>query len=77
MKTIMVSDEAYEKLAAIKGKKSFTELVSELVEKTKGTKFGDIEMFFGIMSEKDAEERRRFIARYRKNFKARSYEAIS
>ena len=35
MKTIMISDEAYEKLASRKGKKSFTELLIELSDNAK------------------------------------------
>ncbi len=35
VKTIMISDETYRKLAAIKDKKSFTILLSEMVDKLK------------------------------------------
>ena len=37
MKTIMISDEAYQKLASRKGKKSFTELLIELSDNAKQT----------------------------------------
>lgn len=71
MKTIMISDETYQKLAAIKGKKSFTVLLSELAEKAKQTKLKDLERFFGIMSNDEAEWLEKFITDRRRNAKVR------
>ncbi|MDE1768689.1 MAG: antitoxin VapB family protein [Candidatus Micrarchaeota archaeon] len=56
MKTIMISDETYEKLSSIKGKKSFTILLSELVESLKQKKSYDIMKFAGTMSKSEANE---------------------
>ncbi len=77
MKSIMVSDETYEKLTAIKGKKSFTELLSEMADKVKGTKFSDIEQFFGIMDKEEADQLQKFVAKRRKQFRVHRLEAFS
>lgn len=77
MKTIMISDEAYSKLAAIKGRKSFTELLSEMADKAKGTKLEDIEQFFGIMGKEEADRLQRFVDKRRKQFKVHRFETLS
>ena len=59
MKTIMISDEAYMKLVAIKGSKSFTELISEIVDAVKSKRNANIMKFAGILSKKEAEEAKR------------------
>ena len=71
MKTIMISDETYDKLALIKGKKSFTELLSEMADKLRQTNKQELMKFAGIMSEDDAEELRKTIIQIRKRAKAR------
>ncbi len=71
MKTIMISDEAYRKLASIKGKKSFTELVSELVDRLKQANIGDVMKFAGIISKDEADDLQKTLAKIRKNFRAR------
>ena len=71
MKTIMVSDETYKKLSTIKGKKSFTVLLAELVDRLKQTNKSDIMKFAGIMSKEDADESLRRISEIRKGAKAR------
>lgn len=72
MKSIMVTDQTYEKLASIKADKSFTELLSELVDSLKKTRVRDILKFAGIIDEKEAEELYASVARTRKNFGART-----
>jgi predicted CopG family antitoxin len=59
MKTIMISDESYMKLVAIKGSKSFTELISEIVDAVKSKRNANIMKFAGILSKKEAEEAKR------------------
>ncbi len=54
VKVISLSNEAYGRLKALKGEKSFSEVVVELVEENK-TKKKNIMDFFGIWSE-DADE---------------------
>lgn len=71
MKTIMISDEAYRKLASIKGERSFTELVSELVDRLKQTNIQDILKFAGILGEKEADMLQDTIAKIRKRAGAR------
>ncbi len=77
MKTIMISDEAYDKLASIKGKRSFTELLSEMADKMRGTKWGDIERFFGVMDAKEAAQLQGFVAKRRGKFKVHRFETLS
>jgi len=71
-KVIAVSDEAYSRLASIKGEKSFTKVILELTEKRK-----DISEFFGIwkgtMSDEQAEEWKREIKESRKRFFDKGY----
>jgi predicted CopG family antitoxin len=53
-KTISISDDVYEQLVKIKGKKSFSEVIRELIRKK-----GNAELImtaFGTRSEKEAEE---------------------
>lgn len=54
MKTIMISDESYEKLAAIKGNMSFTELISKIVDAVKSKKNANIMKFAGILENEEA-----------------------
>ena len=66
MKTTMISDETYRKLAAIKGKKSFTALLSEMVDRLKQNNKDKILKFAGIIDIKDAEELQNFVVKIRK-----------
>ncbi|HVC58278.1 MAG TPA: antitoxin VapB family protein [Candidatus Acidoferrales bacterium] len=72
MKTIMVSDEAYRKLASIKGKRSFTIAISELVDWFKGKNKSDIMEFAGILSDDDANALHEEVGKIRKSFRART-----
>jgi predicted CopG family antitoxin len=71
MKTIMVSDETYGKLASIKGKKSFTELLSELVDRLKQTNKQELMKFAGILNKAEADDLRKTVAKVREDFEAR------
>ena len=71
MKTVMLSDDAYKKLASIKGSKSFTELVSELVDRVKGAKLAEIDKFFGIIDSDEAKSLQANAAKVRRRFKVR------
>jgi predicted CopG family antitoxin len=71
MKTIMLSDEAYKKLASIKGDKSFTELVIVLVDRLKQTNTKEIMKFAGIMNDKEAEKLQKIVKNIRKRARAR------
>lgn len=71
MKTIMISDEAYRKLASIKGKRSFTGLVLDVVEGIKQKKRDDIMRFAGIMSNAEAATIERIAMKVRLRAKAR------
>lgn len=71
MRTIMISDQAYEKLASMKGDKSFTELLTELAERVRQTSKSSILKFAGIMDKDEAEELQGEIKEIRKRFGAR------
>ncbi len=70
MKTIMISDDTYEKLSSIKGKRSFTMLLSDLVNSLKQKKNEDIMKFAGIMNASEAKEVEKIAKRIRQNAKA-------
>jgi predicted CopG family antitoxin len=71
MKTIMISDDAYKKLSSVKDGKSFTEVVSELVDTLKQVNTKGIMEFAGIMSEKEADELEKITTKIRKNARVR------
>jgi predicted CopG family antitoxin len=71
MKTIMISDETYRKLSSIKGEKSFTELLSELVDRLKQTNIKNIMDFAGIINDEEAEALQKTVNKIRKRAKAR------
>lgn len=71
MKTIMISDDAYQKLAAIKGKKSFTDLISEIVDAVKQKKKDDIMKFAGIINDEEAKEMEQIVRQVRGRARAR------
>ncbi len=71
MKTLMISDETYAKLAAVKGKKSFTELLSELVDRAKLTRTDEIMAFAGIIDDEEAKILHKTVSDVRKNFRSR------
>ena len=73
VKVISLSNEAYERLKAIKGNKSFSDVVIELSETKKKKKLID---FFGIWKE-DADEWEKIkkkIYEDREKFKLRTYK---
>lgn len=72
MKSIMVTDQTYAKLASIKADKSFTELLAELVDGLKKTRTHDILKFAGIIDEREAKELYAAVDRVRKGFGART-----
>ncbi len=71
MKSIMVTDQTYEKLSAIKADKSFTELLSELVDSLKKTRVNDLLKFAGRLNESEAKTLNAEVTKIRKGFGAR------
>lgn len=66
MKTIMVTDEAYEKLTSIKGSRSFTVTISELVDRLKQNNTKDLKQFAGILGNDEARALQKTVTRIRK-----------
>ena len=56
MKTIMIRDDVYRKLVEIKGDKSFSEVIEELIEESVSLRKKKLERYFGILSEEEAKE---------------------
>lgn len=71
MKTLMITDEVYRKLAEVKGGRSFSELLDEILASVKKERNERLRRFFGILSDKEADEMRKNVAEFRKNFKVR------
>jgi len=54
MKTIMIDDETYEKLKRIKNNRSFSTLLSNLIDEARGREKSNIKKFYGILNEQEA-----------------------
>jgi Uncharacterized ACR, COG1753. len=68
MKTIMIRDDVYNKLARIKGDKSFSDIIEELIEESISLRRKKIEKYFGILKEEEeAEELKKEIYEMRKD----------
>jgi len=66
MKIIMIRDDVYRKLNEIKGDKSFSDIIEELIEESLSLRKKKLEKYFGILSEEDAKELEREIKEMRK-----------
>jgi Uncharacterized ACR, COG1753. len=75
-KVITISDKVYEELSRLKGDKSFSEIINELVtfynESKRGRK-GVLLEIFGILTKEEAEELEREVERTRKEFQIRDF----
>ncbi|MEM0373181.1 MAG: antitoxin VapB family protein [Sulfolobaceae archaeon] len=75
-KVITISDDVYEKLSKIKGNKSFSQVINELIEYYNKNRKGRVEaldLIFGILSEEEAKELEKEVEEFRKSFKVREY----
>ncbi|WP_218265868.1 antitoxin VapB family protein [Saccharolobus shibatae] len=66
MKTIMIRDDVYKKLFEIKGDKSFSEVIEELIKESLSVRRKKIEKYFGILNEEEARELAKEIEEMRK-----------
>ena len=66
MKTIMIRDDVYKKLVEIKGDKSFSEIIEELIEESLILRRRKLEKYFGILNGEEAEEMMKEIKEARK-----------
>jgi predicted CopG family antitoxin len=67
MKTIMIRDDVYNKLARIKGNKSFSDIIEELIEESISLRRKKIEKYFGILKDNEAKELKKEIYEMMKN----------
>ncbi|MQL56158.1 antitoxin VapB family protein [Acidianus ambivalens] len=75
-KVITISDDVYEKLSKLKGSKSFSQVINELIEYYNNSRKGRVEaldLIFGILSEEEAKELEKDVEEFRKSFKVREY----
>lgn len=72
MKTITISDEVYYKLAALKGDRSFTEVIDELIQSNVKAR---VEMIIALSRRGAPEELEAAVKLAREGFKARLLEA--
>ena len=73
MKTIMIREGAYRKLNEIKGNKSFSDIIEELIEESLSLRKKKLGEYFGILSEEEAKELEREI----KEMRNKSDESIN
>ena len=66
MKTITVRDDVYRKLNEIKGDKSFSDIIEELIEESLSLRKKKLDKYFGILSKEEAKELEREIKEMRK-----------
>jgi len=66
MKTITVRDDVYRKLNEIKGNKSFSDIIEELIEESLSLRKKKLDKYFGILSKEEAKELEREIKEMRK-----------
>ncbi|NAZ26315.1 MAG: antitoxin [Nanoarchaeota archaeon] len=66
MKTIVIRDDVYRKLNEIKGNKSFSDIIEELIEESLSLRKKKLEKYFSILNEEEAKELEREIKEIRK-----------
>ena len=67
VRTITISDDVYKELLRIKGDKSFSELLRELLRERKGNADA-LRHIFGILNEKESKRPKRYLKSLRKAF---------
>ena len=66
MKTIMIRDDVYKKLNEIKGNKSFSDIIEELIEESLSLRKKKLKKDFRILSKEETEELEKEIKEMRK-----------
>ena len=66
MKTIIVKDDVYRKLNEIKGNKSFSDIIEELIEESLSLRKKKLKKYFGILSKEEDKKLEREIKEMRK-----------
>ena len=56
MKKITVRDDVYRKLNEIKGNKSFSDIIEELIKESLSLRKKKLKKYFGILSKQEAKE---------------------
>lgn len=71
MKNIVVRDEVYELLSMLKDKKSFSDIILELIEKNSEARKKIILRYFGVLDEESAKKLEDVTMRERERFRLR------
>jgi predicted CopG family antitoxin len=69
----MIRDDVYNKLPKIKGNKSFSDIIEELIEESISLRRKKIEEYFGILKEEEAEELKKGNLRNEEKFTLKFY----
>ncbi|BCS93498.1 hypothetical protein L3N51_01761 [Metallosphaera sp. J1] len=56
MKTIMIRDDVYERLLEIKGDRSFSELIDQLIRESRDSRNKRLMRYFGILTDEEANK---------------------
>ncbi|ADC65711.1 Protein of unknown function DUF217 [Ferroglobus placidus DSM 10642] len=67
VKTITIADDVYNELVKIKGSRSFSEVIRELLKARRGNSEVLVKMF-GVLSEEEADRAKRKIEEIEKEF---------
>jgi len=73
MRNVIIKEEVYEKLSQIKGKKSFSDIIGEIIEDAVETKRKNIRSAFASLKEAEIKEFERIIEEVRRGAKGRLF----
>ncbi|ABP95229.1 MULTISPECIES: antitoxin VapB family protein [Metallosphaera] len=68
MKIVVIEDDVYRKLVEIKGDKSFSEIIENLIEELKVARNKRLMKFFGILKEDEAKQLEEDVRSVREEF---------
>ncbi|MCL4391486.1 MAG: antitoxin VapB family protein [Candidatus Parvarchaeota archaeon] len=71
MKTVMLNDEVYNNLSKIKGTRSFSELLKELLQSSEEYKTRLLESIKGTLTEEESKEAEKVVKKIREHTKVR------
>jgi predicted CopG family antitoxin len=71
MKTVILNDDVYNNLSKIKGTRSFSELLKELLQSSEEHKTRLLESIKGILTEEEAKEAEKAVKKIREHAKVR------
>ncbi|MDE1827997.1 MAG: antitoxin VapB family protein [Candidatus Micrarchaeota archaeon] len=73
MRTIMIKDTVYKRLAEIKGGDSFSETIDRILSESRSARKAKLAKFFGTMSSGEAAKMQVRVKKIRQGFKSRQF----